>query len=93
MKIQIDTAGKIICIEETVLLAELLELLDQLFPNLAWKEYSLQTKIINNWTNPIIIKEHPKTQPYPWINPYSNPTVMYGCPSVIPSGNTYNIQY
>lgn len=71
MKIQIDIKNKTLKIEESILLCELIKNLDSLFPNNAWKEYRLETTVITNWTNPIVIREPyvvPNT-PYPWQNP------------------------
>ncbi len=92
MKIQIDTTSKIIRIEETVLIGDFFELLDQLFPNLTWKEYSLQSQVITDWHNPIIVKDYPPVRPFPWTVPQAPITAMYGCPSVVTSGNIYNVQ-
>lgn len=92
MKLQIDTTRKIICIEETVLLSDFIELLDQLFPNLTWKEYSLESHVITNWHDPFLVKEYPPARPFPWTVPQPPITVMYGCPSTITPGNIYNVQ-
>jgi len=62
MKIQLDTTNKSIKIEEVVNLGELMDTLENLLPNGTWKEFNLETSIINNWINPIEIK--------PYINPY-----------------------
>ncbi|MBC7088650.1 MAG: hypothetical protein H5T96_09345 [Tissierellales bacterium] len=78
MKIQIDTDNKTICLEEKVNLGEFFSKLEELFPDLKWREYTLETGIINYWTNPIIINPH---IPYP---PDSYPWTVY-------STGTYNI--
>lgn len=75
MKIQLDTTNKTIKVEEKVNLKELLDAVKKLFPNNEWKEYSLETNTVINWSsNPIIIRDY--TYPtYPWINtPYYGTT-------------------
>lgn len=68
---------KTIQIEEEVLLSKLITTLNGLLPKQEWKKYTLKTNtVINNWTNPVIIKEYP----YPhyrhdwWISPYYSST-------------------
>lgn len=69
MKLQLDTKEKIIRIEGTVNLGELFNQLDNLFPNLEWREYSLEpVQTIINWISPItypISPDYPDT--HPWI--------------------------
>lgn len=74
MKIQLDTEKKTIQIEEEVLLSKLINTLNALLPKQEWKKYTLKTNtVINNWSNPVIIKEYP-TGPYYrdywWTSPY-----------------------
>lgn len=69
MKIQLDTTQKIIRIEEKVNLKELFDILERLLPNELWKEFCLETTVITNFGNPIIIKP---TEIYP--QPYTTPT-------------------
>ena len=79
MKIQIDTTEKIIKIEEKVNLGELFSKLEELFPDLKWREFNLETNTAIYWTNPI---------QYPYY-----PLITYdvaGDP-VISSEGTYNI--
>jgi hypothetical protein len=65
MKLQIDVDKKVIKIEESVNLGKLAEVLYKFFPNNEWKEYELETHTtINNWSNPIIIREY--RDYYPW---------------------------
>lgn len=73
MKLQIDTKEKSIKIEETVNLGELFEKLKMLFPNDEWQEYNIMSTVINNWSNPIIIKE----PYYPFVPSPIYPTVPY----------------
>lgn len=66
MKIQIDTVGKTIKVEETVSLLELTDALEKLLPNGEWKGFKLETNtVIQNWSAPIIIRE--RTWPH-WFN-------------------------
>jgi len=73
MKLQIDTDNKTIKIEEKVNLFDLMNKLQMLFPNDTWKEYTLESTQINNWSNPVYI------QPYQqiWNQPYYNPFEVY----------------
>jgi len=65
---QIDTNEKTLTIEQDLKISELIEVLNKLFPDGEWKEYTLKTEIINNWAYPIIIPyTQPYTYPYPWI--------------------------
>jgi hypothetical protein len=57
MKLQFDTTAKTIKFEETVNLGELIKELDMLLPNKQWEEYKLEIALINNWINPVLIKE------------------------------------
>ncbi len=78
MKIQLDTALKIIRIEETVNLGELIDLLESMLPNGTWKEFKIETQNTINWRDPLVIPY--KLQPYPSPSiPYPNtpyPTPM-----------------
>ena len=75
MKIQIDTDNKKITVEETVKLIDLFDFLDNLLPDSKWKEYSLESKVIVNWQNPI---QYPVPCEQP-NNPYNRPpTITYG---------------
>ena len=51
MKIQIDTENKVIKIEESVNLGDLMKSLKQMLP-FSWEEFTLETTVINNFTNP-----------------------------------------
>ena len=77
MKLQIDTTNKKIRIEEEVNLLELTDTLERLLPDGQWKEFTLETQIITNWQQPIIIRDYAPWQPlinqpyipspnYPW---------------------------
>lgn len=80
MRLQLDTIKKTIRLEEPVKLSELMITLESLLPNELWKEFTLESSIINNFTNPlvtsviinpiaapIIIRDHPTYPHYPWI--------------------------
>ena len=66
MKLQIDTTAKTIKIEESVNLGELIEKLKKILPNKQWKEYTIETTHIHNWTAPIVIEN---TIPFPFTYP------------------------
>lgn len=65
MKIQIDTIKKRFTLEEAVNLGELIEWFEKLFPGGDWKEFTLESQVITNWNNPIVIKETYPVWPYP----------------------------
>lgn len=69
MKIQIDTDNNILTIEDSVNLGDFIEFLNKLFPNEEWRKFKLEVKVIQNWTNPIIIeREKPSwSNTQPWI--------------------------
>ena len=71
MKIQIDTILKIIRIEDSVCLGELIDSLDRLLPNSKWREFKLET-IIKYWNIYQIITypvwpAYPTYPVQPWI--------------------------
>jgi len=72
MKIQLDTDAKTIKIEESVNLNKLYEMLDKLLPRGAWKEYSLESVVITNWSNPIWVEPmRTPVNPFPqWNEPF-----------------------
>lgn len=58
MKIQLDTKAKTIKIEEDVKLKDFIAILDKLLPKKEWLKFTLETHtVINNWSNPIIIRD------------------------------------
>lgn len=69
MKLQIDFDKKIIRIQDTVKLHELIEHLDKLFPENKWKEFSLDTNTTIDWINPISIPIMPYIQPIQYPSP------------------------
>lgn len=79
MKIKLDTSAKIITIEEQVSMGDFIDMLESLLPDGLWRQFKLETNVINNWTNPIVIKEYPvyPTGPNPFpVQPY-NPIQPY----------------
>ena len=66
MLIQIDTVEKTIKIEEKVNLGELFSYMEQLFPDLKWREFDLEVGTIVNWINPITFPVYPYPE-YSWI--------------------------
>jgi hypothetical protein len=79
MKLQIDFENKTIKIEEKVNLGKLFSHMEELFPDLKWREFDLEVGVLNNWVNPIVIYliEQPWTTPpypaypnYPWVTYY-----------------------
>jgi len=76
MKIVLDTTNKIIKIEESANLGELMITLDKILPMNEWKEFRLETNTQIIWSNPITIHEYRPVYPYPypWYNP---PTIQY----------------
>ncbi len=70
MKLQIDTNKKTIKIEESINLFDLMNTLNQLFPNDSWKEYSLESATITNWINPVYIQPHTVVLGRNYYQPY-----------------------
>lgn len=102
MKFQIDTDKKTIKIEDNVKFSELLKNLNLLFPEGEWKEYTLLTNVIINWTsNPIIVNPSPynphplyPTQPW-WQVPNSCISVTKcstGTINASATNSVYNVQ-
>jgi hypothetical protein len=94
MKLQLDTENKTIRLESKVSLKEFMEVIKKLLPNNDWQEFSLETNVtINNWSNPIIIKEIEKYPVYPKPIWYSN-TGDYDNTKVNPTfcSGTYNVE-
>jgi len=62
MKLQINTENKTVKIDSDILLSELFDALESLFPDGAWEELTLEVNstISTNWTNSIVI---------PWARP------------------------
>lgn len=97
MKIQLDTVNKTIQIEETINLGELMEQIQLILPNGLWKEFKLEVKTINYWTEPITLPYIPYTPSpiYPLYNPINpnlpiNPTWVT-CETVGNYGHKYSL--
>jgi len=74
MKIQLDTTAKTIKVEQAVNFGELVEVLDKMLPDGEWKTYKLEANtVIQNWGNPIIIRERAYPPSWPW-----RPTPYFG---------------
>lgn len=73
MKLQINTKEKLIRLEKSVSLGDLFTQLEELLPDMKWREYTLEGTIINNWTYPIITSPLERYTPripetgFPWI--------------------------
>lgn len=66
MKLQIDTDNKIIRIENQIKFDDLIKTLEALLPNDQWREYMLDTTVINNFSYPITLPTIPSPSPYPY---------------------------
>lgn len=90
MKLQLDFDNKIIRTEERVNLGNFFSKLEEILPDLKWREFDLEVGSITNWINPIPYPVYPA--PYditpcpPWIVTYDTA----GDPIVDKSG-IYNI--
>lgn len=71
MKISINTKDKLIKIEESVSLGELFTQLEELLPDMKWREYTLEIGCVN-WGNPI-----PNIPYVPYIPVYPNPNTPW----------------
>jgi len=90
MKLQLDTEEKLITIEDSVIIGELLKVLKEILPNGLWKKYSIKSATIDNWYNPIYIRDY--TYPYPWYSIGTNVPNPYEITFALSSGNgIYNI--
>ena len=65
MNIEINTVDKTITIKENVNLGELFKELEQMFPDLKWREYTLIPSIMSYW-NPCPIYPTVPELPYYW---------------------------
>ena len=101
MKIQLDTTKKTIKVEESVSLNEFFTKLKQILPQNEWKNFTLESTAEIYWSNPIVIKEYPPRDPYPYVFPWygvttSTTTAQYKAGKVetayqLQSG-TYNVE-
>lgn len=86
MKIQIDTVGKTLTIEEDVNLDEFYNEINTLLPGGLWREFTLKITKITEWNDPITLPPNPfgtpntapTTYPGPGTNPYPGiPQIWY----------------
>ncbi len=70
MKIQLDTIAKIIKLEESVNVGELMDILERMLPNGGWREFELQIVEFVDYQQPIIIRDY-----IPYDNPNPTPYV------------------
>lgn len=69
MKLSINSTEKIIRIEEKVNLGELFTFLEEILPDLKWREYSIEGNVVYNVSNPIIVNPITPFTPYSPIVP------------------------
>lgn len=72
MKIFLDTVNKIINLQDSVSLGDLVLSLDKILPTSTWERFSLQMDKNVPWIKPYVIKEYGPKYPYstyPWYNP------------------------
>lgn len=79
MKLQINSTDKIIKLEEQVNLGELFTFLEEILPDLKWREYSIEENVVYNVSNPIVVNpaipNYIPNTPYNPIGPnYPNPS-------------------
>lgn len=71
MKLQINTSEKLIRLEESVKLGELFTQLEELLPDMKWREYTLEIGVIHNITvTPLPFERYTPKIPeigFPWI--------------------------
>lgn len=95
MKIQIDTEKKEIVIEESVKISELFHFLKGIISEDEWDNYHLETKVIYNWSDPIIIeidKWNPFERPYYVDQPYTIMSQGNGTYQTNPDCKIYNME-
>ena len=73
MKLQINTSEKLIRLEESTNLGELFTQLEELLPDMKWREYSIEAIIVNNCNPPVITFPY---EPYVPVNPVT-PWITY----------------
>lgn len=96
MKIQLDLDNKRIKVEQEVNMGDFFNTIKKLLPDNLWKEFTFDPTVINNWSNPIIIKEYPTwpiTSPsIPWHPNSPYPWITYGTTSTPASAGDYSNQ-
>lgn len=95
MKLQLDTANKLIKVEEIVNLGEFTDALEKLLPDGKWKEFKLETQTVINWSNPIVIEPYrPYISTPPW---WQQPWITYDetdatTPNYCLNSGVYNVE-
>ena len=97
MKIQLDLDNKKIRVEEETNLNEFFKAIKKLLPNDEWKQFTFDPTVINNWTNPIIIKEYPNypsspIQPWPMSPPWWITCGTTTSNDLVPQSGVFNVQ-
>lgn len=80
MKLQINSTEKIIRLEEQVNLGELFTFLEEILPDLKWREYSIEGNVVYNvgGGQPIVINPITPTYPhYPYTGEPNYPWITY----------------
>ena len=93
MKLTVDTTNKTITIDISIVFKDLIDALNEMFPNDTWKEFTLITYTQSNFAYPIIIREREPYR-YPWWQPYydvNTPVYQYDN-SKLQSG-IYNVEF
>lgn len=91
MKIQLDTTNKTIKVEDNIKMGEFINQIKKFLPNGLWKEFTLETSTIINWSNPIVIEPYTPKYPYPWIYPTWQ-TYTAGSDTQLLNEGVYNIE-
>lgn len=76
MKLEINTQERKIRLLEEVNIGELFTFLEEILPDLKWREYSIEGNVVYDVSNPIVINPTPSFVPYT-PNPITNPWVTY----------------
>ena len=97
MKIQIDTIAKVIKLESSENLGELVKALAEMLPNDLWKGFKLETNTVITWSNPIIWRDIyvPPVTPYypttPWY-PNTTPWITWQADKYQLCSGVYNVE-
>ena len=79
MKLEINTQERKIRLLEEVNIGELFTFLEEILPDLKWREYSIEENVVYNVSNLIVVNPNYLTPPFlPYTpNPITNPWVTY----------------
>jgi len=93
MKLTVDTTKKTITIDVSILLKDFIKLLDEMFPNDTWKEFTLISNTQSNILYPVIIRQAEPYR-YPWWQPYYGyDTQTYNYDTTKMKGGVYNVEF